>query len=126
MEREADGSPAVAARYELAQDLDVVVLGVEEAFVEGLLERHHHRRGRARNPPSQARLQHWSSMSAFLRWYKPPPTNTSIADRRRVEVAWWNPGELGARDDVAPDVPGRLSGHVRRPGKTPTQRRPPG
>jgi hypothetical protein len=56
----------VAARHELAQDLDVVVLGVEEAFVERLLERHHHGRDRARNPASHARLQHWSSMSALL------------------------------------------------------------
>src|SRR5205807_1777162 len=56
-------------RKELAQDLDVVVLGVEEAFVEWLLERHHRRRDRARNPPSQTRLQHWSSMSGSARCY---------------------------------------------------------
>jgi hypothetical protein len=47
---------------------NVVVLGVEQAFVEGLLERHHYRCDRARNRPSQARLQHWSSMPAVLRW----------------------------------------------------------
>jgi hypothetical protein len=29
-----------------------------KALVEWLLERHHHRRGRARKPYSQARLQH--------------------------------------------------------------------
>src|SRR5262245_60150667 len=66
MEREADGPPVLAARHELAQDFDVVVLGVEEAFVEWLLERHHHRSGRARKPSSHARLQHWSSMSGRL------------------------------------------------------------
>src|SRR5207248_8688688 len=69
VEREADGSPVVAARHELAQDLDVVVLGVEEAFVERLLERHHHRRDRARDPASQARLPHRSRMSVLLPWY---------------------------------------------------------
>jgi hypothetical protein len=51
VEREADGLPVVAARHELGQDLDVVAPGAEEAFVEGLLERHHHRRDRARGPP---------------------------------------------------------------------------
>jgi hypothetical protein len=39
----------VATRYELAQDLYVVVPAVEKAFIERLLERHHHRRDRARS-----------------------------------------------------------------------------
>src|SRR5204863_9634449 len=65
VEHEADGLPAVAAGYELAQDLDIVVLGVEEAFVEWLLERHHHRRDSARNPASQAPLKHRLSMPGF-------------------------------------------------------------
>jgi hypothetical protein len=73
------GRPVLAAHHELAQDLDVVVLGVEQAFVEGLLERHHHRCDRARNRPSQARLQHWSSMSAVRRWNN-RRRNASIAD----------------------------------------------
>jgi hypothetical protein len=51
------GCQLVAARHELVQDLDIVVLGVEEVLVERLLERHHHGRDRARTPPSQARLQ---------------------------------------------------------------------
>jgi hypothetical protein len=58
VEHEADGSPVVAARHELAQDLDVVVPGVEQAFVEALLERHHHGCDRAGNRPSHARLLH--------------------------------------------------------------------
>ena len=69
---------------------DVEILG---KLVEGLLERHHHRRDRTRNPASQARLQHWSSMSAVLRWNKRRP-NASIADLPRVEMAWRNPGAL--------------------------------
>ena len=72
VEYEAHGLPVLAARHELAQDLDVVVLGVEEALVERLLERHHHRRDRARNSRSQARLPHWSSMSGLLRCYNRP------------------------------------------------------
>jgi hypothetical protein len=68
VEREADRSPVIAARYELAEDLDVVVPGVEEAFVERLLERHHHCRDRAGNAASQAGLQHRSSISGVLRW----------------------------------------------------------
>ena len=63
----------VAARHEFAQDLDVVVRGVEEAFVEWLLERHHDRCDRARDPPSQARLQHWSSMPRFCAGLRPCP-----------------------------------------------------
>jgi hypothetical protein len=31
---------------------------------------------------------------------QPPPTNASIADLPRVDVAWRNPGELVARGDV--------------------------
>lgn len=69
VERETDGSPVVAAGYELAQDLDVIVLRVEEALVERLLERHHHRRNRASDPPSQG----------------------------LVEVAWRNPGHFKLR-----------------------------
>src|SRR5204863_4850371 len=85
VEREADGLPAVAAGYELAQDLDIVVLGVEEAFVEWLLERHHHRRNSARNSASQAPLKHRLSMPGFLRRHN-RRTNASIADLPRVEV----------------------------------------
>jgi hypothetical protein len=79
VEREADGLPVVAARHELAQDLDVVVLGVEKAFVERLLERHHYRRDRARDPPSQARLQHRSSMSGF--WARPTDADKRLGRR---------------------------------------------
>jgi hypothetical protein len=39
-------------------------------------------------------------MSWRLRWYNPTPTNASIADLPRVEVAW-NPGELVARAERA-------------------------
>jgi hypothetical protein len=56
LEREADALPVVAARHELPQYLDVVVLGFEEAFVEGLLERHHCSRDRTRNATAQAPL----------------------------------------------------------------------
>jgi hypothetical protein len=55
VEHEADGLPAVAEDYEFAEDLDVVIFGVKDAFVESLLERHHHRRHGARNRASQAR-----------------------------------------------------------------------
>jgi hypothetical protein len=67
VEHEADGPPVIAARHELPQDLDVVVPGVEQAFVERLLERHHHCRDRAGNPASHAGLQHRSSISGVLR-----------------------------------------------------------
>jgi hypothetical protein len=66
VKRQADGSPGSAPRHELAEDLDVVVFGVEEPFVQGLLERHQRRRDRASNPTSQAGLQHWSSPSGFV------------------------------------------------------------
>src|SRR5205823_9994384 len=45
--READGLPVVTARHELAQDLDVVVLGVEEAVGRAA--------ARASSPPSRSR-----------------------------------------------------------------------
>jgi hypothetical protein len=73
MEREADGLPVVAPRDELAQDLDVVVPGVKEALVEGLLERHHHRRDRTRSAPSQAPLQHWTLQRAGRKMSIPRP-----------------------------------------------------
>ena len=63
------GIPATSPIDESAAKRPINPYGEAKWFVERLLERHHHRRDRARNPPAQARLQHWSSMSAFLRWY---------------------------------------------------------
>jgi hypothetical protein len=57
VKREADGSPIVAPRHELAEDLDVVVFGVEKALVEGLLERPYHRRDGTGNPTAVATAQ---------------------------------------------------------------------
>src|SRR5580704_5043574 len=50
-------------------------------------------------PPSQARLQHWSSMSGRLRWYNPRRLRL---ERRcaAVEVAGGTRAELVARGDV--------------------------
>ena len=59
MEHEADGSPVVAARHELAQDLDIVVLGVEQAFVERLLEVVASRCDGARDPPLASWCAAW-------------------------------------------------------------------
>jgi hypothetical protein len=108
VEREADGLPVVAARHKLAQDLDVVVLGVEEAFVEWLLERHHpppRRRPQPSLASSSAALVKHVRVSALVQH---TPTNASMADLPRVEAAWRNPGEPVARAERAGN-PGDIS-----------------